>query len=484
MVTRPRNLEQADPYFDSVVLLAPFSGEDADTSSTDLSNSGHTLTFAGTAALDSDIRKFGFTSLLLDGDSDYISLASNTDFNFDGDFTMEAWLRLNAQDNNFSCIFGSNQTSFTTGACFFNAYGTSAPNNQRKVTFGDHTQSTFLYSTTLLSTDVWYHVAISRTGSTIKLFVDGVEEDSASNSATFAFNTNGSRIGSNGWDGANGYVDGWIENLRITKGVGRYTGTFTPPERAYPTVGGQNPVIDGLIINLDPSSPASYPGSGTTIYDLSPNNNDGTLVGSPTISGGIIQMDGIDDSISFTSIDISHTDKVSMDFWCKLNTYVETDGTVDSVVFEMSPNYNSSTVGFTTTTADDSVGGYNDTFPVSVNLKGNIGYNAHGYNKTLVNDLAWHHWCCIFDKSVSGTNPIEGRLYIDGIEQSVSQFPTTTVRQNNTNNFGNVAFYIGSRANTVANIDADWGSIRLYDRVLTDGEVRQNFEAHRNRYGV
>ena len=96
MVTRPRNLEQADPYFDSVVLLAPFSGEDTDTTASDLSNSGHTLTFAGNAALDGDIRKFGFTSAQFDGTGDGITAADSTDFDLgSGQFTVEAHVRFN-----------------------------------------------------------------------------------------------------------------------------------------------------------------------------------------------------------------------------------------------------------------------------------------------------------------------------------------------------------------------------------------------------
>jgi hypothetical protein len=64
---------------------------------------------------------------------------------------------------------------------------------------------------------------------------------------------------------------------------------------------GPDIVTDGLVLALDAANKKSYPGSGTTWYDLSGNNNNGTLVNGPTYSsanGGVIVLDGVNDYIS------------------------------------------------------------------------------------------------------------------------------------------------------------------------------------------
>ena len=61
--------------FNKVSLLLPFDGSDTATSTSDESDNSHTITFAGTAQLDTAQKKFGTASLLLDGDSDYVKSA-------------------------------------------------------------------------------------------------------------------------------------------------------------------------------------------------------------------------------------------------------------------------------------------------------------------------------------------------------------------------------------------------------------------------
>jgi hypothetical protein len=258
MVTRPRNLQQADPYFDSVVLLCPFSGEDGDTTSTDLSNSAHTLTFNGTAALDSDIRKYGFTSLSLDGNSDYVDIPDSDDFALgSGDFTIEFHILLSEISRTHHVI---NKYRNTTNDREW-AVAIDADNRCRFgwTTDGINTQNQYVTGMPTLAVDTWYHYAVTRSGNTLRQFWDGVElgesvgeSDSISGDTIF----NGDeplRIGTIYSNGFVLYTYGYIENVRITKGVALYTSTFTPPERAHPTV--QN--VDG-IFELPDTSTITY----------------------------------------------------------------------------------------------------------------------------------------------------------------------------------------------------------------------------------
>ena len=81
-----------------------------------------------------------------------------------------------------------------------------------------------------------------------------------------------------------------------------------------------NPTIvtDGLKVCFDAANPKSYPGSGTTWYDLSGNDNHGTLLNEPSFSsdkGGCFTLDGTNDRISFTSVAIK-----TVCFWGRLGS--------------------------------------------------------------------------------------------------------------------------------------------------------------------
>ena len=75
-------------------------------------------------------------------------------------------------------------------------------------------------------------------------------------------------------------------------------------------------VTNGLKVCFDAANPKSYPGSGTTWYDLSGNDNHGTLLNEPSFSsdkGGCFTFDGTNDRISFTSVAIK-----TVCFWGRL----------------------------------------------------------------------------------------------------------------------------------------------------------------------
>ena len=83
----------------------------------------------------------------------------------------------------------------------------------------------------LFSTDTWYHIALVRYGTSIKLYVNGVSNISTSSSLGLVDNSVSLSIGSmlTGEYSMNGYID----ELRISKGVARWTSNFTPPTQPY-----------------------------------------------------------------------------------------------------------------------------------------------------------------------------------------------------------------------------------------------------------
>ena len=133
-------------------------------------------------------------------------------------------------------------------------------------------------------------------------------------------------------------------------------------------------ITDSLVLYLDAGNTRSYPGSGVTWTDLSRGGNNGVLTNGPTFNsgnGGSIVFDGSNDYIQTTNINLTNTNAVSVDFWCKLNSYTEVIG-AGKVLVEFSTNFNSSLTGFLVAIADDSNALYGNTFPITLNLRGNM----------------------------------------------------------------------------------------------------------------
>lgn len=204
-----------DPDFASVVLLMHCNGTDGSTTFTDNSGSAKTLTANGNAQIDTAQSQFGGASAMFDGTGDYVSAASSTDFEFgSGDFTIECFLRLADQDNLSIFYTEDGNTSFHVDA-------------GRWVWRANNTNVFVTADTIGLNT--WVHVACVRNGSTTRVYRDAVMV--ATGTSVNCANSNSAiRIGT-GYQSLNGHID----ELRITKGVARYTSAgFTVPTAAFP----------------------------------------------------------------------------------------------------------------------------------------------------------------------------------------------------------------------------------------------------------
>ena len=233
--------------FNKVSLLLPFDGSDTATSTSDESDNSHTITFAGTAQLDTAQKKFGTASLLLDGDSDYIQVADHDSFDFGaGDFTAECWIRFAALGNN--TIFSHWANGTASSMSYYLTYFNSSGLLRLGYYLGSNLDASYSWSP---STGTWYHIALERSGTTIKVYIDGTSVISASASTTALrdsedpFRVGVFNDGSTGSTTLEWYFNGHIDDLRITKGIARYGTNFTPPTSAHETTGGDGnlPVV-------------------------------------------------------------------------------------------------------------------------------------------------------------------------------------------------------------------------------------------------
>ena len=215
-------------------------------------------------------------------------------------------------------------------------------------------------------------------------------------------------------------------------------------------------ITDGLVLALDAGNTKSYPGSGSTLYDLSGGGNDGTISGATFNSDGYFDFDGTNDEITMDNI--THgTSALTYECWVRTANGYTPSGYV-TLMSTYDPNPQGFWILLNPTNAYVTAGNDGSTFHVS---------------STAVNDGDWHHVVATYD------NP-NVRIYVDGVDVGGlsnapnNSIPTRTLR-------------IGSMAISGISdrfLDGDIGAARIYNKALTASEIKQNFNALRGRFGI
>lgn len=222
---------QDDPYFANVVLLMPMDGISGNATFMDIK--GKAFSSVGNPVLSSSQFKFGSTSASFNGSSK-IYTSDSADWNFgSGDFTIEMWLRLN-DTSNPQCILGQHNNSINSNRSFAIYYANGIKLFPSVI--GAFDGGLTLQDTNTLSADTWYHITVTRETSSLNLYVDGVKKATNTNIGSTALFDSSLPLSIGSDDSNTHYLNGFIDDLRITKGVNRYTSTsFTLPTSANPT---------------------------------------------------------------------------------------------------------------------------------------------------------------------------------------------------------------------------------------------------------
>ena len=172
--------------------------------------------------------------MAFDGTGDYISIPLNPALQFGtGDFTVEFWSFFIARGVSGSGLV-TNYTTFQAGSLGIFAGHGSANITKYQVSYNG-TGFPNIQSTTSILYNQWAHIAVVRYGTTITLYINGTANGTIT-SASAALNGTGSwSVGTAGDAVASYYTNGYIQDLRITKGVARYTANFTAPIAPPPT---------------------------------------------------------------------------------------------------------------------------------------------------------------------------------------------------------------------------------------------------------
>lgn len=253
----------ADPYYNDIFALLHCNGandsdEFPDSGPTNILGIG---SFGGAPLIKTAQSRFGGASLGLTGSdtlaidaftSSITALAIQT-----GDFTLEMYARATTIDGDHILMVDGVGATYSAKLWIENA------TDKLRFTCRDSGGSIIidLSSTATLSTGAWYHVAGVRDGSTFRLFLDGTQE-ATDTDASALYDTSGLGYVQIGGDGVGDGFKGYIDEIRITEGVARYTSSFTAPAAAFDDEYG--PADPGGLTDPGPlGAPSMFAGHGT-----------------------------------------------------------------------------------------------------------------------------------------------------------------------------------------------------------------------------
>lgn len=213
-----------DPYWDNVVLAMHMDGANNSTSFVD--EKGKLVTAVGNAKISTAQSKFGGASALFDGTGDYLSIADSDDFWFGaGNYTVEGWARVPATVSATQILVGQ----WGTGVLGWNVIlvGTNGLALESSTDGAWSGARDLLSAANVYALNTWFHWAITRNGNLFTLWCNGVNVGTLTVAGTLINTSSNLTIGA-GNTGTNAF-NGYLDDLRITKAVARYTVNFTPP---------------------------------------------------------------------------------------------------------------------------------------------------------------------------------------------------------------------------------------------------------------
>lgn len=223
-----------DQFFGSVVMLLNGDGNSVLDRS---QNHAFTQSYGALQSVTSPV-KYGTGAIYFDGSSYGVfpplanySIGTNN-------FTIECWVYPLAYGGT---IVGGSLFHANSGSQ--NGYCMNLGENQSRFRFisrgtGGWADNVIVSAGNGPALNTWTHTAVVRNGTTLKIYINGVERGTANIAA--GFNLSGSAtnatVGYFSDGGTTRYFNGYIDDLRVTNGVARYTGAFTPPTAALPTI--------------------------------------------------------------------------------------------------------------------------------------------------------------------------------------------------------------------------------------------------------
>ena len=411
-------------------------------------------------------------SIFFDGSNDYINIPDSPSLN-PSRITLSCWVRFNSFTDNANLIskgytiVGSPYVQYTL------KMNTTTNNNLYGFEISNNGTNAYIYTTTPLFTNRYYNLTATYDGTTLRIYKDGIQDSviasSSGSIASYATPVQIGRWGTQGTQYLNGNVSqALIYNRALTQQeiLQNYNATKNRFINALP------PVRNGLVLEYDATIVASYPGTGTTWYDISGNNYNGTLTNGPVLSStgtsSSIAFDGTNDYVDMNyPSQINTGSPITLALWAKWITTGSTTATIQTLVDN---NYQTAyidgpgSIGFFIQDRPD-LGGV-----LEWGAKPGIGI-TRCTSTFVVGDGKWHYITATND----GSNSI---LYVDGAQSGLAR---TAAGIGDSQPFINLGRWRFAQTRYLNGNIADF---RIYNRALSAYEVKQNFDYYRTRYGV
>jgi hypothetical protein len=240
----------------NVSLLLHMEGANNSTTFADKSYSPKTATVNGNAKISTTASKFGSSSAYFDGNGDYLTYAYSSDFDFSGGtYTIEGWINFSSMPAAGVCPIAKHTFAVGMDWAFYVA-------NSTTISFysaGVDTQRTI----SAISFGTWYHFAVVRSGGNVSIYWNGVRQGAAFSIST-ANTGAGIIIGADRINSVLYPFHGYLDEIRLTKGVAKYTGDFTPSASAFDNADGTS--IVSQVYGASPVSAGDVVSANDAIY--------------------------------------------------------------------------------------------------------------------------------------------------------------------------------------------------------------------------
>ena len=457
-IFNPVNYETVatDPYIKYTTLLLQGEGTNGAQNNTflDSSTNAFSITRNGNATQGTFTPYGSNWSNYFNGSDAYWKQSSSTNYTFGtSDFTIELWININSTSTQMRRIigvgYGANGGSH--GCTWDIRYlGTESPTGQ--IMFGRYdggTETNFTTSGATITVGTWTHIAISRTGGNLRIFVDGVAYYSAANSTNYTAITYGSNT--EFWAGLGyygppagltgpRYFGGYFSNIRIINGTGIYSSTFTPSTTPLTAVTNTQLIAaqSNRFLDTSTNAQAITPSGSPSVQRFSPFSP--TTAYSTSVIGGSAYFDGTGDYLTAPSnVNLS-------------STLLASNFTIECWIYVISlPN--APTIWTNSVSNSD---GFSGSY---VQTNGTIGTGKYGVNEfNTTNTIKLNTWTHFALVRNSGTLYV----YLNGVQD-----PTTGAASTYLNTSATKPMQIGSsNQNTPAALHGYISDLRVVSSAL------------------
>jgi hypothetical protein len=321
----------SDPNFSSVSLLLPMNST---TNFTDYASSPTTFNVLGNTAIGTTVGHGNISGSAgaFDGTGDYLAAASSTKFEFPGDFTIEGWFYFTNNSKGYQGLLATHEGSDQSG------WALILETNNRIYFYGTPSWGGgwwyFSMDTGVTPPiNTWVHLAITRMNNSVMFFFNGQLITSQHYDYDFSAGNTIEVGGYSYFPGGLVGFEGFMHQIRITKGLSRYKGNFTPPTAALPTFREADPYADDvkLLLNfengLKDRGPANLRGSLSSSASITSTRR---RFGNYSLTNGSVAIDG----------DLTLPASFTLEGWFYFNTvttkrYLYSSGTLGYGLFDI-----------------------------------------------------------------------------------------------------------------------------------------------------